>query len=480
MRQRYVRVFCAVALVASAFTLPAAATAADGCASASAGGEWFTRGGDLSGRRFQPAEDKIDAAAAATLEPAFVFPVDSGSIAATPIVANGCVYFGTSGGLVHKLNADTGALVWTADIDSNTSSLTYDDGRLFANINTDTGVGMVAIEDTDGAIAWRTHIDDQYGVTVNGSPVAWDGMVLTGIAAGIQELESGDVRTVMRGAFALLDQDTGEIIVKTHPIPDDDFAAGYAGGGLWSTPAVDDDAGYAYFGTGNPYSAAEHVMTNSIIKIDVDPSRPTFGQVVDVYKGNTDLYLEGADYKPACEATADLMPFCEPFDIDFGGSPNLWRNDDGQLMVGDLQKSGVYHAAAADTMEGQWTAAISYPAMFGNAGTAAVDDDGVYVTVQPGAMFGLGADSGDLSWAFPTGGTGWATVVSVANGVAYQADNGLLRAIDTSTGLPATIRSLTVDTGTLASSAIDGGVAIANHTVYVNAADALVAYRPAS
>lgn len=469
-----------VGLIVAALLLPLAAAGhagADGdCGGITTGGDWPLRSGDLSGRRFQPAESTIGPAEAATLEPAWVAPATS--ISATPIVAEGCVYFVDAGQVV-KLNGDTGGVMWRSLNISAGASLAYEAGRVFANVTIPGGVGMVALDADTGTVDWATDVDDQYGVAVNGSPIPFNGMVLTGIAAGIQELESGENRTVMRGGYILLDQATGEVIHKGYTIPDADYDIGYAGGGLWSTPAVDLETGHAYFGTGNPYSAREHANTNAIIKIDVDRDRATFGEIVDSYKGVPDLYIANGTYKPACEET-DLIVPCEPLDIDFGGSPNIWTDAHGRTLVGDLQKAGVYHAVEASTMNGVWHATISYPAMFGNAGTAAVDDEGVYATVEFGTMFGLDNTTGGIDWATPTAGNGWATVNSVANGVVYEADTGFFRAIDRDTGLPLTIRPLALDTGDNSLTGLDAGVVIARNTVFVNASDALVAYRPAA
>ncbi|HVL80021.1 MAG TPA: PQQ-binding-like beta-propeller repeat protein [Actinomycetota bacterium] len=467
------RLLLAVLMTAASLQVAGPAAAVEGCAGPASGGDWFTRGGDLSGRRFQPAETTIGVKEAATLEPAWTFPI--GGVSATPVVADGCVYF-VAGGNVVKLNADSGELLWNVPAQAG-ASVTYDAGRVFANVNIPGGVGMVAIDADSGDIAWSTPVDDQYHVTVTGSPVAWNGMVITGFAAGLQELESGPQRTIMRGGYAILDQQTGAVIHKAHTIPDDDFAHGYAGGGLWSTPAVDPETGHAYFGTGNPYSAREHPHTNAIIKIDVDRQRSTFGKIVGSYKGIPDLYLANVTYKPACEQT-HLMPHCEPLDIDFGGSANLWKDSRGRTIVGDLQKAGVYHAVNTADMNGVWMATISYPAMFGNSGTAAVDDKGVYATVSYGAMWGLDSQNGAVKWATP-GGNGWASVNSVANGVVYEADTGVFRAVDRETGIPVLTRPLAQDTGRPSTTGLDAGVAIARNTIYVNASDALIAYRPA-
>jgi hypothetical protein len=81
-------------------------------------------------------------------------------------------------------------------------------------------------------------------------------------------------------------------VVKTTPtISPADQANGFAGGGLWSTPAYDPSTKYLYWGAGNPSSKdRQSPDTDAILKIDLDRSRSTFGQIVATYPGNVDQY----------------------------------------------------------------------------------------------------------------------------------------------------------------------------------------------
>jgi len=74
---------------------------------------------------------------------------------------------------------------------------------------------------------------------------------------------------------------------------------------------------------GNPFSPHEHDNTNSILKIDIDPSRATYGDIVAHYHGTNDQYVPGVTYKPQCEAHVDVFT-CETSDFDFGASPQLF------------------------------------------------------------------------------------------------------------------------------------------------------------
>lgn len=85
--------------------LPSVATANEPftCASANnVGGSWPRFANQLDGSRTQPKEKLIDAVGAATLGPAWTFDANfwsdesNNEITGYPIVANGCVFVGSS------------------------------------------------------------------------------------------------------------------------------------------------------------------------------------------------------------------------------------------------------------------------------------------------------------------------------------------------------------------------------------------------
>jgi len=53
------------------------------------------------------------------------------------------------------------------------------------------------------------------------------------------------------------------------------------------------------------------------------------------------------------------------------------RNSDGTELVGDLQKSGVYHVADAATMKPAWTALVGASCQACNAASTAFDGSSI-------------------------------------------------------------------------------------------------------
>jgi len=289
-----------------------------------------------------------------------------------------------------------------------------------------------------------------------------------------------------RGGFLVVDVATGKRLAKTWTIPDADFKRGYGGASIWSTAAVDTRTGYAYVGAGNPHSdEIEHQHANSILKIDLRRSRRTFGTIVDAYKGKRDQYVDGLDRQPVCRTKPDVYYFasfsatCAQLDLDFGASPNLFRDDRGELLVGALQKAGVYHAAHASTMQRAWTTVAGTPCFACNAASAAYDGTMLHVAASPpGQMWGLERHEGDVHHVAPLADGLHYYSVSTANGLVYTMDgNGFFNIFDAATGRQLAKRSTRADGGQSTSGNASTGIAIARNTVYAAAGSLVIAYR---
>jgi outer membrane protein assembly factor BamB len=95
-------------------------------------------------------------------------------------------------------------------------------------------------------------------------------------------------------------------------------------------------------------------------------------------------------------------------------------------------------------------------------------------------MASLSGATGALSWAAPVGDGVHYGSVSTANGVVYTLDSlGCLDAFAASSGAALLHRPVFLDSGQPATGLTSSGVAIARHTVYVEAGNAVVAYRAA-
>src|SRR5258705_7225877 len=73
---------------------------------------WRMIGHDAANTRNQPFEHRIKPANVSRLALKWT-ATTTGDVSATPAVANGAVYFGDFGGTVWKLDAETGAVIWS-------------------------------------------------------------------------------------------------------------------------------------------------------------------------------------------------------------------------------------------------------------------------------------------------------------------------------------------------------------------------------
>jgi outer membrane protein assembly factor BamB len=481
-----------VAVLALALTSVFAGGPAHGsgaCAASIVGADWALYGHDLSNTRAS-ADTGIDSAKAQALTPKWVVNTASiqgaGNINSTPTVSDGCVYFATDAGDVFALNADDGGVVWHKKYVVGqtrlggviSSAVAIDNGLALINVSDAGKPFITAVNKLTGTEVWRKVVDTRPGSFINASPVPFNGMVFVGFAG--DEYAPGS-----RGGYAIVRESDGALLKSNYTIPTADFNAGYQGGSVWSSAAIDPEAGYAFVGAGNPTSHdKEHQNTNAILKIDVDPARGTFGQIADAYKGVTDQYYPGLDRQPVCQANPDITYgdswslSCVQFDLDFGASPTLFTDARSNALVGAQQKAGVFHAMYASTMEQAWTALVGTPCFFCNASSPA-NDRGTIVAagVQPGQVVGLNSETGGYRWVVPLVDVVHFQSVSIANGIAYALDfYGNINVMDSETGLPLLKRNMALDTGASVIANTSAGVSIARNTVYAPAAGFLIAY----
>ncbi|MFD7337827.1 PQQ-binding-like beta-propeller repeat protein [Streptomyces violascens] len=510
----------AVMVLGSALApLGAAAPGTAGCSgSAAPGGDWPMYGRDYANTRTQQDEHDLPPLKAATLTPRWVYDTGNRSqvvgyedIAGTPAVAQGCVYMGDAAGDVAAVDANTGHLVWRTHIDLTVnetgaragvvvSTAAVDQRQVFVAVNKSGGPYVLALDAKTGSRLWQSPpLDSQPGAYTHATPIVYQGAVIVGFS-GPEGVPTA------QGGFTILRESDGRLLKHTNTIPEADQLAGDAGGGIWSTPAVDTATGYAYVGTGNPFSKQhENPRTNAILKIDLTQTRPTFGTIVASYKGLIDQYAPIVRdlARPTCMLLPEdptlpaFPPFLPPFqeardsvaclqqDLDFGAAPNLLRGPDGALLIGELQKSGVYHVVRADSMQAERRILLGVGCLVCNGGSTAYDPATrqVYADVSPGTlMVAFQPDASTASWLSPVGDGIHYQPTATADGVVYTADStGFLDAYDARTGLQILRRPLAIDGAIDAVAALaSNGVSIANHTVYVAAGSRIIAFQPHS
>lgn len=484
----------AAALLAAALAAGTAGASASCAPAEHAGGEWRMMGYDLGHSRHQAGEALIGPAQAASLAPAWTFSANVASgdthneITGYPIVADGCVYIGTSTGFnkpgwVFAINADTGALVWRTRLGNGIYSTTaVDGGRVYAFVSRVGSPYVAALDQATGAVLWERTVDTQPGSDAVSSPVVFDGMVWVGVSGTAAEGDESQ-RFDFRGKSVLLDAVTGTILAETYSIPQADLEQGFAGGAIWSTISIDPDTKFGYVGTGNPFNYQhEHANTNAVLKIVLDKSGGALGQIAGTYKGDVEEYFPPVADTVQCDEDDPVGVFlggfeCGRLDLDFGAAPNLFVDSSGRKLVGAGQKSGVYHVFDAESMEVVWKAAIGVPSAVGGiVGTPAYDGEAIYSPhTLVGYLVSLDKDSadaaGDVRWAAPVGdGVHWGNPVTSANGVVYTVDlKGFLDAYDAATGVPLLHRPLWLGSGTRTDPTLTwGGATVARNTVYAS------------
>jgi outer membrane protein assembly factor BamB len=402
----------------------------------------------------------------------------------------GCLFIGSSDGTVYALNADSGEQVWATKLPITkpafgggivgAPAVTSD--SVLAPINQEGSPYLVSLDRATGAERWRTTIDTQSKSGVNASVVVHEGLAFVGFFGNAAP------DTEERGGFVLIDARTGKLLKRTFTIDDARFAEGYAGAGMWSTPAIDTAADLAYVGTSNPHDPQrEHELTNSLVKIDLRRKSPTFGEILDSYKGRPDSFVEGGADQPACETAPDVYyvpPFsatCVQLDLDFGASPNLYVDAAGNQRLGGLEKSGDYHSLDPKGMVGVWRQTVGVPCFACNAASPAAANGTIFTAAgPPGQLYALDGASGAINGAGPLTGPSTYNAVSTANGLVYAVDSaGFLNVFQADNAMvQVEKRELATDTGaSMTSAATSSGVAIARGTVFVAATSYVIALR---
>jgi polyvinyl alcohol dehydrogenase (cytochrome) len=298
------------------------------CLPAPALADWPLYGKDLSNSR-NGGSGGPSVTQAPTLLESWRFNSEDGDFTGTPVVAGGTVVVGSHGGTVFAVDARTGALKWSRDLNPGAAgeraptingSAAIDGGRVYVPLADVDTPRVVALSLGSGAVLWDKLIDTQRDSDVFGSPVVWNGSVYIGVSALFGELNDPDVR--VRGAVVALDAVTGARRWKTFTV-----RKGLDGGAVWTTPAIDPGPARLYVGTGNAYHEPAADTTDAILALDARS-----GRIVDHFQATPNDVWNG---------TTNF--FTGP-DHDFGASPNLFTGRNGRKLVGEGQKSGAYWA----------------------------------------------------------------------------------------------------------------------------------------
>ncbi|WP_428492408.1 PQQ-binding-like beta-propeller repeat protein [Rhodopila sp.] len=303
------------------------------------------------------------------------------------------LFLNASSGTVYALNARTGCAYWRFDAPAPTrGSIVV--GRLrgapsgYAIYFTDYTRSAYALDADSGALVWKSQVDSQHEVQMTGSVALHDGRLFVPISSA-EEAIAADPRyqcCQFRGAVAALDATTGELLWKTYVTPAvakpfKRNAAGTqmfgpAGGAIWSAPTIDAKRRLVYVATGDSYTDLPFDRSDAILALDERTGAIRWSNQLT----RDDNYIEGC-HGPG--RTANCPTRLGP-DHDFGASPILHSLSSGRqvLLVG--QKSGEVYALDPDHGgKVVWSRRVSPGGPLGGVefGLAA-DDETLYVPVS--------------------------------------------------------------------------------------------------
>jgi polyvinyl alcohol dehydrogenase (cytochrome) len=240
--------------------------------------DWKMIGNDPANSRNAPDERRIRPGNVDRLLPKWV-ATTTGDVSGTPAVADGAVYFGDFGGTVWKLDADTGAVIWSASVADLTGHAgdyartspslagnTLVVGVIHGTLSTNPCApeptacpNVLGIDATTGQLRWATRIHDDPRAAMTGSPVLAGDTIITGISAN----GAGGATSTFRAAIVALNAQTGRILWRTYSVPaappGTPVNQTYAGATMFAPPAVSMSLGLVYGTFGQAYHVPDSV-----------------------------------------------------------------------------------------------------------------------------------------------------------------------------------------------------------------------------
>jgi len=382
-------------------------------------------------------ETSISPATAPTLIPRWFFKTPT-TVTASPAVVDGVVYVGDWTPTFYALDANSGEAIWQVDaprqpnapfgpiVSSAAVADTFTPNGLVRLVIFGSGNMLVALDAVDGSTVWQLDVAGALGpdeeTEIESSPVVHDGVVYVGMDTHGKTLEN-TIDT--RGGLLAVDAATGTSLWKFEP--DHLDQAGCAS--VWSSPAIDADAGLVFTATGNcpidDYEWGPH--TEAVTALDLASGEPVWA------------------FQPEPDNTDDT---------DFGATPNVFEVD-GRQVVGIGKKNARYYLLDALTGELIWERQVTEPgnvqenfAVGGFIGSTAVGDGRVFggtaisfnpsnfpAVTGPFHFHALDAASGEIAWQFVQGPVYAAT--SYTNGVVFNgALDAFLHVYDAELGIP--------------------------------------------
>ncbi len=322
------------------------------------GPSWSSWGPDATNARFQndpQAGLSAETTPRLKLKWAFGFP-GANSARAQPTVAGGRLFVGSQDGTVYALDAKTGCTHWTYKAKAGVRSaitIGLSAGGAATAYFGDGRSNVYAVNATTGELVWTQNIDAHPSGHVTGAPVIFQNRLYVSVASG-EEGQGNNPRyecCTFRGSLVALSLTNGAIAWKTYTIPEEPRTIGRnaggavrwgpSGAGIWGAPTVDPKRRMIYVATGNMYTEPQQKTSDAIMALEADTGKVAWVSQVTEH----DVFVVGCNQaNPAnCPAAGSVGP-----DFDFGNAPMLTTTARGRDLIVIGQKSGIGWALDPD------------------------------------------------------------------------------------------------------------------------------------
>ena len=388
------------------------------------GPAWNGWGVTITNSRFEPAEFAgitADDVPRLKLKWAFGFPGAS-SGGTQPVVVGGRLYVGDAEGDLFALDAETGCIRWTIEVEAGIrSAVTIGQsgarGTPLAAYFGDQAANVYAVEAESGKLLWKVKVDNYSRAAITGAPQLFEGRLYVPVSSR-EESQVGDPKypcCAFRGSVVALDAATGKQIWKTYTIaeeakPGQKNSAGIqivgpSGAAVWNAPTLDVKRNTLYVGTGNNFSPPSTNMSDSIVALDMKTGK------IKWFRQETENDIWNASCRRPDREPA-VCPDADAPDFDFGSSSVLADLPAGRQVLVAGNKSGLVWALDPDH-HGKlvWQQQVGKGTSGGGVlWGIAVDSERVYVPngffdqKQPDASGGMAAialSDGHAIWSTP-------------------------------------------------------------------------------
>ena len=441
--------YCSAALAQPAVTL--------------AGPAWNGWGHGITNARFQSADAAgMKAGGLSRLEAEMGVRVPGCDSAGTqPVVAGGRLYVATAEGEVYGLDAKTGCVHWTLEVEAGIrSAITLEqpgNGQLVAYFG-DQAANVYAVDARAGKVLWKVEVDEHPHAAITAAPQLYNGRLYVPVSSR-EESQVGDARypcCSFRGSVVALDATSGKRLWKTYisrqaagPTAKNSIGTqlfGPAGGAIWNTPMIDTRRNVLYVGQGITSLHRQPNLSDSLVALDLNDGRVRWAHQVT----ENDIW-NGSCRQPNREAA--VCPDKDAPDFDFTGSALLVDVGNGRQLIVVGNKSGVVFgfdpdAAGKIVWQQRVAQGSSSGGVFWGSATDGVNiypANADFVADDPavsGGMNALNLRTGRVVWSVPGAGCAGKTpckpsqaaAVTLIAGAAFSGTmDGRLRAYSTAT-----------------------------------------------